>query len=505
MKISLIEPPEQKTVYSIYGKELILSAVRTHYPKQPQLIVASILKKEANVKIIDMKINDSEKEQKYKEYPYGQGTISCYRKGSNFKSLKSICTSDIIGITSNFTRSSEIIIDIIKYLRKIGYKKKIIIGGSDATIRFDYYLKNGADIVILGEAENTAVKVIKALKKEKTLDNILGIAYKKGENIICNKKNKNEVDINKVPFPAFELVDIKKYTEAFEGKIPKNVSLPVGIIETSRGCYNNCDFCPTSKLKNPYRSMSTKRVEELLNHYENYKIKTLIIMENNIMSRLCIKNGRKKIIEMFDLMRKKGFAWEFGNGIEFGKFSSSGKIDYKLINRLFSNSVNKRNKLVGCYRALIPLETLYEKSYKYYKKLKPYNEEYKIIKAIVKTGLPKIIFSLIIGRDEDNETTLNMIKERVIEIKDLCNTYGVENYFALYLLTPLPGSKLYRILKDKFIYPIEKYPELYQFHTSVIGNKFYSPPELTFKKLELEKSINGEKADKIIKYGKYDN
>lgn len=496
--IALVDIPELKVTYEAAGREEVYSAVRTHYPKQSQLILAGILRSLGNVKIVDMKLQESEREELFKEFRYGDGKIKCYRKGAGFESVKAaIAESDILVLTSNFTRSSGIMRDFIKYAKTVNPDAKIIIGGSDATPRYDYYLKNGADVVVLGEGEHIAPNVILALTGNRPLEQLTGIAYIRDGSIKYNARNPvtDKVDVDDIPLPAFDLVDryLEKYVEAFEGPLPDTVKTPVGILETSRGCMEACSFCTTPALRKGYRFMSTERIEGWLEHYKKFGIETLVLMEDNVLSRLAFPNGRQKLIELFDLLEEYGFAWEFGNGLEIGKFMVDGRIDMELIEKMFYHGI-KGGKHVGCYRLYTPLESLHLEPNKVHRKLKPYDQELEIIEAIASTGIPMMTFGIIIGRPDDDEESLKLTEERCLEIKRLVEAKGVDAYFSPYLDVLLPGTPDYGKYEKFLKYDIERYPELYHFHTSTIQTKSFAPENLTVLKRELEERLNGSDA-----------
>ena len=188
-KIALIEVPELKVTYELNGTTEVYSAVRNSYPKHSQLIIGGFLRDLVDVQITDMKIHDVEREEQYKAFVYGKGVIKCYRKGMSFDAVNSILQDSwLVGLTSNFTRSSGIVVDFIKHIKKINPHCKVVVGGIDATARFEHYLKNDADIVILGEGEIIGRNVINALLKNRTLSNISGIAYFDSGKIIYNPR-----------------------------------------------------------------------------------------------------------------------------------------------------------------------------------------------------------------------------------------------------------------------------------------------------------------------------
>ena len=450
IRAALVDLPEIKVVYETAAGEEVYSKIVTNYMKYSQLILAGALvafqRLEVNLDIIDMKLLDPAREELYKQFKYGNGTIRCYRIGAGFGSTtERICASDVIILTANFTKTANVAIDFIKYAKKVNPESTIVVGGSDATPRYRYYLENGADIVVLGEGERILPRVVSAIEEEKPVDNLSGIAYKVYGSIRCNLRDSlaDAVRASDIPMPALYLAkdnrDIKGYTELFDGPAPEAVRTPIGTLETSRGCPNACSFCTTSYLKEPYRYMSTAQIGNVLSYYELYGIRTLILTEDNLLARLNFPGGRQAVMEMFDLLREHGFAWEFGNGLETRKFmDSEGCIDRDLIAKMFYQSISD-GRWTGAFRTYVPLESLHEKPEEVYKKLRPYSQELEIIKEIARTEVPIITFGVIIS-PEDTRETLELTVERCIEIKGVIEDKGVRAYFTPFIYTPLPGT-----------------------------------------------------------------
>lgn len=88
------------------------------------------------------------------------------------------------------------------------------------------------DIVIRGEGEKTLLEVAKRLDRGTSFSKVRGVTYKKGGEILSNPC-RSFLDMNQLPLPAFDLLELGKYCDG------KNyISM-----ETSRGCPHNCSHC----------------------------------------------------------------------------------------------------------------------------------------------------------------------------------------------------------------------------------------------------------------------
>src|SRR5688572_4718343 len=94
----------------------------------------------------------------------------------------------------------------------------VILCGADATDHYTEYLEHGADYCLLGEGEETLIELLSQLsgKRDTGLESILGLAYKSpvssiqslNSAILHNSRRPDITNLDKLPFPAWDLVDI---------------------------------------------------------------------------------------------------------------------------------------------------------------------------------------------------------------------------------------------------------------------------------------------------------
>lgn len=123
-------------------------------------------------------------------------------------------------------------IDSIKSLvSKIKKTENLILicGGPHPTGSPETALKLGFDIVVLHEAEDTILQLIKKLINDEDFSNINNLSYIKDGKIITTKIKLSDVDLNKYPAVPY-------YFNRY------------GPIEITRGCPYNCSFCQTPQI-----------------------------------------------------------------------------------------------------------------------------------------------------------------------------------------------------------------------------------------------------------------
>ena len=134
----------------------------------------------------------------------------------------------------------------------------VIISSSDAVDNYAIYLKNGADFCILGEGELTLVDLVDQLITgiKTDFENIKGIAWKPDGGIKVNPPRELITNLDDLPFPSWDLVDMERYRKVW---IQKNGYFTVNMV-TTRGCPFSCAWCAKPIYGNHYNSRSPLNV-----------------------------------------------------------------------------------------------------------------------------------------------------------------------------------------------------------------------------------------------------
>lgn len=164
------------------------------------------------------------------------------------------------------TRMREAAFDLAKIGREFGCT--VIVSSSDSTDHCAEYLAEGADIVLLGEGENTLRELIQAQESGQTdFSKIPGLAYREPphqssivnhQSSIVNQSPPRPVlhDLDSLPLPAWDLVDMAEYQQIWHKK-HGYFSLNLA---TTRGCPYKCNWCAKPIYGNRYNSRSPERV-----------------------------------------------------------------------------------------------------------------------------------------------------------------------------------------------------------------------------------------------------
>jgi len=123
-------------------------------------------------------------------------------------------------------------IEIARIAKKINPDVRIVFGGVGSTFLWRHFLKNfpEIDFVVIGEGEYTFLHLIECIEKEnyEGLENIKGIAFRKGNKIVRTNNSELIQNLDKLPMPA-------KYFKYQH-------------LTSSRGCLGRCTFCGSPKF-----------------------------------------------------------------------------------------------------------------------------------------------------------------------------------------------------------------------------------------------------------------
>lgn len=133
----------------------------------------------------------------------------------------------------------------------------VIVSSSDSTDHYQHYLNEGADFVLIGEAELTLLELVRALDGgTNDFTHVNGLAFKSNGSACKTAPRPVMKDLDSLPFPAWDLVDINRYRSMWQ-KSSGYFSLNMG---TTRGCPFKCNWCAKPIYGNRYNSRSPKNV-----------------------------------------------------------------------------------------------------------------------------------------------------------------------------------------------------------------------------------------------------
>ncbi|MFH1351958.1 MAG: radical SAM protein [bacterium] len=271
MRILLVNPPKPFRFYN-----------REYYLPSSLMYLAAVFKKNGDeVKIVDLKTFDSTGAETQQQYD-GFHRAKLIEAVSEFR-------PEIIGFGCLFSGNFPELVKLSAVCREKFCDIPVVAGGIHPTIYATDILKNcpSVDWIVLGEGEESAVQLVNVLKKGGSeFGGIDGIAYKHNGKIVVNPKTKFIEDADTIPFPAYDLVDLKDYyVDTSNWHNPKNLPINTSVpIISSRSCPRRCSFCSMFRNMGPsWRPRSPENVvDEIEFVYNKYSHRHFSFMDDNL-------------------------------------------------------------------------------------------------------------------------------------------------------------------------------------------------------------------------------
>jgi anaerobic magnesium-protoporphyrin IX monomethyl ester cyclase len=207
----------------------------------------------------------------------------------------------------------------------------LVCGGPHVTSLPEETMENSFfDIGAAGEADLAMLEIVTAAD----LSTVAGIYYKKDGKIRSTRPGPRIRDLDKLPYPAWGLYDIKAYEVT--GLLSENN--PVGWLETSRGCVFECVYCNKNIFGRNFRVKSPGRVVDEMQYMVKAGFREIHIADDGFTTDMA--RAEKICDEM--IARGLKVPWATVTGIRVDRVSPQ---------------LLRKMKKAGCYRVYYGIET----------------------------------------------------------------------------------------------------------------------------------------------------
>lgn len=210
----------------------------------------------------------------------------------------------------------------------------VVMGGYHPTFNFIETLEDeNVDIVIRGEGEYIMLNLVQALENQSSLHDVKGIVFedKNSKEIVVNPEAPLIQDLDELPFPALNLLPMKKYRLL-------DMDTHMTTMITTRGCPMQCSFCSSAAMHG--KKIRERSVENIVDEIEylktNYDIDTIAFMDDTFTLK------KRKVMAICDEILKRNIE------IMWGCTSRVDTLDEKLL---------KKMKESGCITIFIGVES----------------------------------------------------------------------------------------------------------------------------------------------------
>lgn len=168
---------------------------------------------------------------------------------------------DMAGI-STLTVEAKNMHDVAGVIKSVDVQIPVIVGGPHASSFTEEILTDkNVDVVVKGEGELTFLDLLRTLEHKTPLQDVQGIAFRENGNVAQTLPRSAIEDLDSLPFPAWELLDLEAYTR-FKGAGAWGGRRYISVF-TSRACPYKCNYCHTNFGKKFYARAPRNVVDEL--------------------------------------------------------------------------------------------------------------------------------------------------------------------------------------------------------------------------------------------------
>jgi len=172
-------------------------------------------------------------------------------RGLSFEDLQAKIRSiapDILGVSCVFSPQYPLLREIVRRAKDEDPDLVTVAGGTHPTFLAEQVLEENEslDFIVLGEAEQSLPALLEALETGKGLDSIDGLARREAGRIIVQPKTRYIEDLNLLPFPARDLLDMERYKRACTTHGVFQSKKAAASICSSRGCPKRCVYCSSA-------------------------------------------------------------------------------------------------------------------------------------------------------------------------------------------------------------------------------------------------------------------
>lgn len=326
--------------------------------------------------------------------------------------------TEIIGITAPFTNHALIVKELSSVLKKALPSAKIILGGVYPSTLPEKALSEGVDYVVKGEGEIPIARIARGEDPAK----IRGVWFRdKDGNIMSNGNAEMVHNLDDIPFPARHLLPMEKYYRlSSRGRIGERAATVI----TSRGCPFNCTFCSVHSIYEwKWRARTPKNIiDELKLLRDKFGIEHIEFEDDNLTLDI------RRAEAIFDEMSALGLAWSCSNGVRVDK------LDRRLLVKM---------KESGCRILNLAIEHGDPEMLKIMDKKLNLEKVKEVTSICFELEIPMVGFFVICHPGETKERF-----ERGLKFLKKLKDRGM-SAFGIHVAWPLPGTRLFRMCKEK--------------------------------------------------------
>jgi len=278
----------------------------------------------------------------------------------------------------------------------------------------------GFDVAVFGEGEQTLLELCQRVSAgdKGRLGGIRGLAYRESSQIIVQEPRPLIENLDTIPHPARHLLPLELYrgasTPGLAGSLQNST-----VLFTSRGCSEDCTFCASKiTFSRRLRFRSAEHVlSEVRECVKDYGFGHFTIDDDTFTL------NRRRLREILEGFGSLGISWDCDTRVN--------AVDEETLRMM---------KSAGCKKVAFGIESGSERIRRLIKKRITRQEVVSAFEAARRVGLVTQAFFIIGSHPSETLAEVRMTLDLAREIRP--------DFIVVNIVTPFPGTELYRIMKS---------------------------------------------------------
>lgn len=313
----------------------------------------------------------------------------------------------------------------LKKWKPINPKSYVILGGAGPSSVSNELLEvfSEVNVIVKGEGERTIVELLDAYYNCSGVENIAGIAYREGEQIVENPTRPRITDLDSLIPLSYVDFPLETYYDA----------LP---ISTARGCPFHCAFCSASSLWGSETTWhSIDSIISILSELNRLGKERFVFIDDTFVLNL------SRLQDFYEKLCQQGFRVNW---------HCNGRVN------LMNDSLISQMAKTGCKSIFYGIES---GSNKILREVRKGFTPAKALEIVLMTSqyLPSITTSFIWGFPNESWEDFQATRELYFNMNRIAQVS-----IQLYLLTPYPGTPLYKRHKKDLFFDLDIESNIFQ-------------------------------------------
>lgn len=326
---------------------------------------------------------------------------------------------DVVGTTSMTTDAYQAKA-VLRTTRAVLPKALTIVGGHHPTLCPDEFDVDYVDLIVQGEGENTLREIMERWTEQqaaddRTFEGVRGVRWRGADGARrVNAKREQSASLDDLPAPNRRLID------KYKGRYFFTAFRPMASIFTSRGCSFDCNFCAIWEFYE--RRTRFLSAEKIVDQMEACDEPFVFVLDDNFLT------NKRRVVELCEELERRGVKkyWMTQGRTDFAADNPD------LLARLAKN---------GLMMVLSGFESNDDDNLAALRKKSSWQKNMRANEVLRANGVLSTGIFMV---------RADWTREQFQLLYDYVNSLDI-GIPLFTILTPLPGTQLYRAYKDKLL------------------------------------------------------